>query len=446
MLQKKKTYRHEWVDEFIRNIRPYVYVRTEDNLLIKRPNQATKLNGTGAQILKYLLEGGNIRALIKRSGPEKEIMILDFIIGVRDFLKGNLDEFTLNPAIEKKPFEMNFSEYPVLSELALTYRCNLKCRFCYAGCNQTANPAGSSKELNEEDFKKVIAIIKDDAKTPSISFTGGEPSLERKLLLKLIGFAKKLDMRVNLITNGTLIDMDYARDLEKAGLDSVQVSLEGITAETNDLLTRVNGSWKMTIRGIEALASTSMHVHTNTTITRVNLKECSGFPGFIKEKFGFNKFSMNLLIPAGSGIIYDELIVRYNEAGEFLPAIMQESEKQGVEFMWYSPVPMCMFNTILHGLGNKGCSACDGLISVAPNGDVLPCASYDDPVGNLIAEKFSDIWKNTKACMYREKGKAHAFCKECEQFYICNGACPIYWRERGYSELDTIIQSNTVNI
>ncbi len=33
-----------WVDEFIDNVRDYIFVRTEDNMLIKRPNQASKIN------------------------------------------------------------------------------------------------------------------------------------------------------------------------------------------------------------------------------------------------------------------------------------------------------------------------------------------------------------------------------------------------------------------
>ena len=49
-----------WVDEFISNVRPYVFVRREDNLLIKRPNQAQKLNPNGAALLKSLLDGRSI--------------------------------------------------------------------------------------------------------------------------------------------------------------------------------------------------------------------------------------------------------------------------------------------------------------------------------------------------------------------------------------------------
>jgi radical SAM protein with 4Fe4S-binding SPASM domain len=94
-----------------------------------------------------------------------------------------------------------------------------------------------------------------------------------------------------------------------------------------------------------------------------------------------------------------------------------------------------MFNSIIHGLGNKGCSACDGLISIAPNGDVLPCASFDDSVGSFLSEDFRALWQAAKTVRYRDKDFAHSKCKKCEYFGICNGACPLYWRHTGYDEL-----------
>src|SRR5512136_845328 len=53
-----------WIDEYIAKVRPYIYVRLEDNVLIKRPNIAQKLNVTGVRILQSLLAGHSIRALL----------------------------------------------------------------------------------------------------------------------------------------------------------------------------------------------------------------------------------------------------------------------------------------------------------------------------------------------------------------------------------------------
>jgi radical SAM protein with 4Fe4S-binding SPASM domain len=429
-----------WVDEFIANVRPYIFVRVEDSLLIKRPNNAQKLNSAGANILKSLLDGKSIQVLLDEIGqePKKVQDIAHFLCAVKQQLEGTLDQFTTNPAVEIKPFEMKFSQYPVLSEIAITYRCNLKCAFCYAGSGCTANPTGSDEEMSIDEIKEILWKIFHQAKVPSVSFTGGEPTLIPELP-ELIRYAKDLGMRVNLITNGVKISQSLAQEYADHGLDSAQVSLEGVTAETHDVIVRVHGAFHKTVPAVKHLKKTGIHTHTNTTITRANLDECAEFPRFISEEFGNDKFSMNLIIPTGSGAIHDDLIVPYHEIGGYLENIIVASEQLGVEFMWYSPVPMCMFNSIAHGLGNKGCAACDGLLSIGANGDVLPCASYNDRVGNLLEQDFETIWQSEKAHKYRDKCFAYPQCRACENFAICNGACPLYWRQVGFGELEEVL-------
>ena len=430
-----------WVDTFITNVKPYIFVRLEDNLLIKRPNNATKLNPMGARILYSLLGGASIRQILEKTGwePDKITIVAHFLLAVKQYLEGTLDEFSLNPAVETIPFEMNFSQFPVLSEIALTYRCNLKCRFCYAGCNSTKNLIRDNKEMSVAQVKKILWKLFYQAKVPSVSFTGGEPLLV-PMLPRLVRFAKGLGMRVNLITNGTLITGEIARILADSGLDSAQVSLEGVTPAAHDAIVQCPGAFQKTVAAVELLKEKGIRTHTNTTITGENLRECHAMPEFVKNILKNERFSMNLVIPTGSGALYPSVPVKYSEIGPYLEAIIENSRVQGVEFMWYSPIPMCMFNSILHNLGNKGCSACDGLISVAPNGDVLPCASYADPVGNLLKQDFNAIWQSVRAARYREKSLAHSGCKTCDQFHICNGACPLYWQHMGFAELSPYIK------
>ncbi len=435
MFKTKKLQGIDWIDEFIENIRPYVFVRTEDNILIKQPNQATKINATGSKIMKFLLDGGSTIDLLKKTGQDKAAEIESFMIAIKSYLEGDLDEFSLNPAIETEPFALQFSKLPVLSELALTYKCNLQCKFCYAGCNCTVNPTGSDDELNLDEFKASIKTIYKEARVPSISFTGGEPTLRPKILIACTVYAKSLGMRVNLITNGTLITKEYAQNLKDAGLDSVQVSIEGVTAETHDKLVKQKGAFEKSIRAVSLFKELGIHVHTNSTLNLHNVEESRLLPEFVKNKLGLDRFSMNLVIPTGSSVFNDDLVVKYSEVGPIVLDIQRESKKWGVEFMWYSPIPMCMFNTITNELGNKGCAACDGLISVAPNGDILPCSSYDEPVGNLQKEGFPEIWQNDRATYFRNKEYAHEICQSCEHLAVCNGACPLYWRNMGYDEL-----------
>jgi radical SAM protein with 4Fe4S-binding SPASM domain len=426
-----------WIDEFVSRIRPYVFVRAADNLIIKRPNLAQKLNPQGVTLLKALLDGTRIDALLDQVGrePEKLRDIELFLLAVKQFLEGTLDETTRSCAVEVQPFALPFSTLPILSEVAITYRCNLRCTFCYAGCNCTTNPVGDDREMTTAEVKQVLRALYQDGEVPSVSFTGGEPTLRRDLP-ELVAHAKGLGMRVNLITNGTRMSEALARTLVSAGLDSAQVSLEGVTARVHERVTMIPHSFGRTVAAVHHLKAAGVHVHTNTTINRDNLDECVRMPGFVHAELGTTKFSMNLMVPAGSGALNDRLAVRYSEIGPYLLEIAAESKRHDVEFMWYSPTPMCLFNPVAHGLGNKGCSACDGLLSVGANGDVLPCASYDERVGNLLEQSVKEVWASRRAAQFRDKFLAHPACRACADFAICNGACPLYWRRMGFDELN----------
>ena len=428
-----------WVDEFISNVRPYIFVRREDNLLIKRPNQAQKLNPQGAALLESLLDGESISQVLDTIGraPDRIRDTELFLLEVRRFLEGKLDESNASAAVEVEPFDMRFSKLPILSEVAITYRCNLRCNFCYAGCNCTTNPAGDDREMSGDEVREVLRKIYREGRVPSVSFTGGEPTLRRDLP-ELVHHAADLGMRVNLITNGTLVSARLAQVLADAGLDSAQVSLEGVTAETHDRVTSIAGSFASSLAAVEHFDRAGVLVHTNTTINRDNLHECLQMPCFVKQRLGRDRFSMNLLVPTGSAAHNDGLAVTYSEIGPHLERIDAESRQIGVEFMWYSPVPMCMFNSVAHGLGNKGCAACDGLLSVAANGDVLPCASFDESVGNLLEQGVDAVWRSQRATLHREKFLAHPQCRTCPEFEICQGACPLYWRELGFDELQRL--------
>ena len=426
-----------WVDEFIRNVAPYIFVRTEDNILIKRPNQAQKLNAQGARILRFLLDGGSIADIVRGLGsaPERLEQLALFLHGVRGFLEGKIDAESAHPGVEVEPFDRHFSQLPILSEVAITYKCNLRCVFCYAGCNCTTQPVNDERVMSVEEIRTVLDRLWHQGRVPSVSFTGGEPTLHKRLP-ELIEHAKGLGMRVNLITNGTRVDAALAKRLAEAGLDSAQVSLEGVTPEVHDLVTQGRASFGKTVAAVGHLRAVGIRAHTNTTINRMNLHQMPEMPRFVKEVLGNERFSMNLLVPTGSAVVHPDLVVRYSEIGAWLKRIKAEADRLDLEFMWYSPTPMCLFNPIVEGLGNHGCSACDGLASVAPNGAVIPCASYDDEVGNLLREDLPAIWNGPRARGYRDKALAHPQCRDCEQFDICNGACPLYWRELGFGELE----------
>ncbi len=415
-----------WVQDFVSKLPRLIYVREEDSVLIVPPNQVYSLNPSGVKLLSFLLRGGSLRDIEAAGGERALNDTLAFLQDLKDLVEGNFREDAVR-ATEFVPYRKNFYSYPVLSEFSITWRCNLDCRFCYRTWKE-------SPELSTSQAKKIIWSIKYRAKLPFISFTGGEP-LMRKDLLKLIKYARSIGLKVNLITNATLITEKIARKLKRAGLSSAQVSLEAPWAEVHDRLTGVPGSWKATVSGIKNLLSQGIYLHTNTTLNRENAEAMMDYPSFLK-KLGLKKFSANLIIPVGEAEKHRELWLSYSEVWKYVEKIKKRADEEGVEFVWYSPLPYCIYNPVAKGLGAKSCAACHGLLAVDPEGNVLPCSSYPEKVGNLLERDFREVWFSSKALYFRELKYLPSPCRTCPLQQSCAGACPLYWKAWGTKEIE----------
>ena len=98
-----------------------------------------------------------------------------------------------------------------------------------------------------------------------------------------------------------------------------------------------------------------------------------------------------------------------------------------------------MFNPIQAGLGSKSCACVDGLISVNPAGQVIPCSSFEQGIGDLLHQPFQKVWFSRTARYWRRKEFVPPVCERCAIRDICCGACPLYWEQRGgFGELKGI--------
>jgi radical SAM protein with 4Fe4S-binding SPASM domain len=427
-----------WVDDYFAHVSRHFEIREEDQLLIVMPNRAVKINPSALAILRHLKGGGSVAGLLGRIGADegRRRELFHFLCDFRSLVSGCLGEGGGRKAVSIGPHPKVFNVLPVLSEVALTYRCNLRCRFCYAGCGCRGPDRADAAEMSTREVVRVLEIIRRVAKAPSVSFTGGEPLL-RADIVDLVSRAVTIGLRVNLITNATLLARGLlASRLRAAGLASAQVSLEGPTAEVHEALSGVPGSFEATLAGLAALREARIHVHTNTTINAVNAPYLVELVRRVAG-LGLARLSMNMVIPAGAAEDAS-LQIPYRRIGAIVDEVRRAAREAGVEFMWYSPTPMCMFNPLAAGLGNKSCAACDGLLSVSPTGDVLPCSSYPEPVGNLLRQPFAAIWDAARARFFRAKSYAPAQCAGCEDFAACAGACPLYWSAMGTGELTEV--------
>jgi len=425
-----------WVPAFIDDVKDYFFPRPEDNLLILRPNKVMHLNKTAMKMLQLLFEGQDAKSIVDHFvtiGAEQQTVLNDlaaFVDDLRNMVTGNQNIYSYKTA-KIVPFGTGEIKYPVLSEIALTYRCNNACRFCYAH-----SPYRESEEMSTEEVKRVIDMIVDDAKVPSLSFTGGEPTL-REDLFELIAYGREKGLRMNLITNGRrCASKEFVQKLVDAGLNSAQVSIEGPDAETHDFIVGANGAFEQTVQGVKNLRETDIYTHCNTTICRPNKDHLEGLVDFLADKLELSYFSMNMVIYTGTAAkLRDELQVKYSDIEAIVKRVKKRASKKGIQFVWYAPTPVCLFNPIAHGLGAKSCACCDGLLSVDAEGGLLPCSSFSEPVGNLLHEGFEKVWYNRASKFWRAKDFAPEGCKKCDKFDYCYGACPLYWDVHGFDEI-----------
>lgn len=327
--------------------------------------------------------------------------------------------------IEKEePFTYDYSA-PLRMDLALTFRCQNDCVHCYAGGPH------ETPELNTTQWKQVIDRLSDIG-VFIVTFTGGEPTL-REDLPELLLYAQDKGMVTGLITNGRkLKDAAYVKVLEAAGLDFVQVTLESHKPKIHDAITGTAGSWKETVAGIKNAVKSQIYVSTNTTLSKHNAQDFLRTIDYIKE-LGVAAFGCNSLIYSGkANAASQEFALPIQALKELLPKIRDKAHQLGLKFLWYTPTQYCQLDPVQLGLGVKSCTASMINMCVGPNGDVYPCQSYFESLGNILVDAWEKIWNNPLSVKIRNREYVEPKCKDCPQLQVCGGGCPLELQNKEY--------------
>jgi len=139
--------------------------------------------------------------------------------------------------------------------LSVTDRCNYKCVYC-----RTGNEGAQYSELPIEEYARMVRLFV-SLGVEKVRLTGGEPLLRRGLLdlVRQISEMRPAfgaspepaPLDIALTTNGHLL-AGMAKDLKRAGLSRVTVSMDAVDAETFARITRVPGSFERVRSGIRA--------------------------------------------------------------------------------------------------------------------------------------------------------------------------------------------------
>src|SRR6267143_4433436 len=113
-----------------------------------------------------------------------------------------------------------FDRKPLQCSLYVTDRCNLDCAYCTEYDNSKPHP-------KLEDLKLWIRKIR-DLGTMRIALVGGEPLLHPNVV-EIVRYCRELGFATSLTTNGFRLTRQLVKELEEAGLQVMQISVDRMT-------------------------------------------------------------------------------------------------------------------------------------------------------------------------------------------------------------------------
>ncbi|MCK4234719.1 radical SAM protein [candidate division WOR-3 bacterium] len=391
-------------------------------ILVINASRILHLNKTGTEFAKYIIEEKGDKEAVKEICSRYRVRRQDAEKDYLDLKKKILkiaESERIEPEIFLKINRIDAFSVPLTapyrSDIVLTYRCNNNCEHCYVGRKKPF------PEMETEDWKKVIKKLWKIG-IPHITFTGGEPTL-REDLPDLIAYAEDIGLVTGVITNGRLLSKELVRNLVNAGLDHIQITIESYNAETHNKMVQAD-AWKETVAGIKNSLDSPLYVLTNTTLTTDNSNEIEEHIKFLKNT-GLEKFAYNSIIYSGNGRSVGTGIEE-EKIGSYVNRIKKKAEEVELDFIWYTPTHYCVFDPCIAGVGLKQCSAAKYNIAVEPNGDVIPCQSYFETMGNILNDPWDMIWNSDVALYLRNNEYVEEKCKVCPDLNLCGNGCPLY--------------------
>jgi len=345
-----------------------------------RFDERYELDFESFNFLKQFTGKNSLTEIIKATGAdEKEAAGLIEYLSSEGCIEDRLDEKA------QTTFDVADPILPSLRylQLHITERCNLNCAHCYLGKK-------GKKDLELSLIKKALAEFSPNGL--KLLITGGEAPLHKKFW-EVAEIASKYPIRVELLSNGTLITPTVAEKLSKY-VHSVQISLDGLK-EGHEIL-RGPGSFENTINGIKN-ASKYLDVNIATMVHNGNLGEFVELEKLVDE-LGAREW--NLDIPSLAGNATAELIPTASAAADI--------------FRQYG------FGSGVHE-GDSGYSCGSHICTIDTFGGVSKCGFFEDIVGSIKDENLMALWTRVVA-KYTPKVD-ELKCAGCLVLDECRGGC-----------------------
>lgn len=323
--------------------------------------------------------------------------------------------------------------------IAITGRCNLRCRYCFYADEMAAlRDLPAERWLSFFDELGRLGVM-------DVMLTGGEVFTRRDMFELIDGIVANR-MRYSLLTNGTLIDEEvlaqFERGKRRVRLNSIQVSIDGASAEVHDK-SRPH-SFERAMRGLRLLKQAGFPVTARVTINQHNVRDLENIARLLLEDIGLEAIGTNEAAPIGAGCTNQDVSLSRRdqlEAMETMDGLLERypgrllaqagPQAKRVMFAEMERARATGEKTSRWKMGYlSGCGCVFTKLDVLHDGTVVPChILHGVALGNITTHSLRQIWQEDRQLEALRARRSIPMqtvegCRDCAWAAYCSGSCP----------------------
>lgn len=289
--------------------------------------------------------------------------------------------FNATPNRESKFYEHTHAmrTAPISMFLAITERCDYNCWHCSKANRKY------TKDMELSKLKKLIRDLQDMG-TAMIGITGGEPLL-RDDLAEIV---KSIDERSTsiLFTSGKGMTLSKAKELEKAGLFSVGISLDHYNKTKFDKARGYKGAYEIALDAFKNSKKAGLYTMLQCVVTKEMLKNDDTWKMIeLAKKIGVDEIRFLEAMPTGR-------LINIESKHIFTEAERKQLIRIHKKANWAGKYPKVSVFAHTESFEQFGCGAGTQHSYIDAKGDLYPCDFVPMTFGNINNIPIKKLWKD----------------------------------------------------
>jgi radical SAM protein with 4Fe4S-binding SPASM domain len=316
--------------------------------------------------------------------------------------------------------------------MAISTKCNNSCIWCYGKAAQKLDI-----DMSNQTFDCALSLLK-QAGCKRLTFLGGEPTLHSNLT-DFIHKAADNSIDSVIVSNGSGYSDTFLNSIEDVkDMVTLNISIEGATADIHDRVTNKQGSFEKLLYGIKTAQSKGFDIAAIMTLCKSNMQDLANVICLL-EDIKVDGMLINFANrPLNANYSDDEYLSIAEYSKQVAIAV---SAAHSLNISVGPPLPLCCLSPLFREMlntgkihHNSGCQLLFGrAITIDAEGNILLCNHLTEvKTGNInkirSIEELQSFLENV-AAQTRKSIQKYPLnkCNKCKENVNCFGGCPLLW-------------------